>query len=160
MHFWYATQVSSHGALFQDAAVSKRVAAVTPPPLWPESGTNSVKKVIKNVEQYANPYCWITGLYIDPTSYGASNTSTDITDINGNQCYYRNNMWQTDQDDRCIKRLGYYQWIPYVLLLQGCLFYVPRLLWVLLEEGKLTAMLKGLKLGITKNQKNEDRRHY
>ena len=117
-------------------------------------------EAIKNLGAFANPYCWITGLYIDPSNYGASNISTDITDTNGVPCVYRENKWYTFEDHpkKCIKRIGYYQWIPYVLLLQGCLFYIPRFIWVVLEEGKLTAMLEGLASGNKKNDKDEDKK--
>jgi hypothetical protein len=46
-----------------------------------------------------------------------------IADHNGSKCTYReakNRGWvlERDENEPCIKTLGYYQWIPFVLFLQ------------------------------------------
>ena len=44
-----------------------------------------------------------------------------ITDHNGDKCTYREYKgWvlERDYNEPCIKAVGYYQWIPFVLLLQ------------------------------------------
>ena len=47
----------------------------------------------------------------------------NITDHNGDKCTYRGGRdggWvlERDKQEPCIKTIGYYQWIPIVLLLQ------------------------------------------
>jgi len=39
---------------------------------------------------------------------------------------------------------AYYQWVPFVLMLQACLFYTPHLLHKIWEGGKIQAILTGL----------------
>ncbi len=40
---------------------------------------------------------------------------------------------------------AYYQWVPFVLFLQGILFYVPHYLWKTLEDRKLDKITNGLR---------------
>ena len=40
---------------------------------------------------------------------------------------------------------AYYQWVPFVLLLQGMLFYFPHWLWKTLEDRKLDKITNGLR---------------
>jgi len=39
---------------------------------------------------------------------------------------------------------NYYQWVPFILFLLGCLFYVPHLVWKELEGKKCATILQGL----------------
>ena len=41
--------------------------------------------------------------------------------------------WERDQ----VEYKAYYQWVPFVLLLQACLFYTPHALFKLAEGGKV-----------------------
>ena len=36
-----------------------------------------------------------------------------------------------------VEHKSYYQWVPFVLLLQACLFYTPHALFKLAEGGKV-----------------------
>ena len=40
---------------------------------------------------------------------------------------------------------AYYQWVPFVLFLQGIMFYFPHYLWKLLEDRKLDKITKDLR---------------
>ena len=40
-----------------------------------------------------------------------------------------------DENDRRVH--AYYQWVPFVLFFQACLFHAPHLLFKLAEEGKV-----------------------
>lgn len=111
----------------------------------------------ENLGKYVERYCWIAGLYVSPESYGAS-LADSVTDSDGNECIYAGSEKQgwvlkDNIDTPCVKGIGYYQWIPFVLLLQGCIFYLPRIYWKVMEEGKLKAMLQGLDHAEKKEEK-------
>ena len=39
---------------------------------------------------------------------------------------------------------AYYQWVPFVLFLQACIFYVPHALFKVCEGGKVASIISGL----------------
>ena len=39
---------------------------------------------------------------------------------------------------------AYYQWVPFVLFLQACVFYTPHALFKLAEGGKVASIISGL----------------
>ena len=43
-----------------------------------------------------------------------------------------------------IKVKAYYQWVPFVLFLQACVFYTPHALFKLAEGGKVASIISGL----------------
>jgi len=43
----------------------------------------------------------------------------------------------------CRQYHNYYQWVPYLFILQGIMFLFPHRLWLYLEEGKMEAIAKG-----------------
>ena len=51
--------------------------------------------------------------------------------------------------DKCEEEIihSYYQWVPYMLILQGCLFLIPKIVWGQLEEGKMTSISKEILAG-------------
>lgn len=44
-----------------------------------------------------------------------------------------------------IKRHAYYQWVPFVLFIQGLMFYLTHLLWKMMEGGKMKSYTESLK---------------
>nr|CAJ58681.1 innexin inx1 [Homarus gammarus] len=48
------------------------------------------------------------------------------------------------EDEDEIVYHAYYQWVPFVLVLQAIMFYVPRYLWKNMEGGLFTTILAGL----------------
>jgi len=51
---------------------------------------------------------------------------------------------------------GYYQWIPYLLLLKAFIFFLPHLLWSQWEGGKMKSILNGIPK--TDGKSDEDQR--
>ena len=62
-------------------------------------------------EHYAETYCYIKNTYFLPL----------------------NNNIPHDFGDRDNKEIGYYQWVPIVLVIQACLFHLPCTFWTLLN---------------------------
>lgn len=59
-----------------------------------------------------------------------------------------------DEDE--IKYHAYYQWVPFVLVLQAIMFYIPRYLWKNMEGGLFTTILAGLdKLTLDDGQRHK-----
>uniref|UniRef100_A0A7E4UML7 Innexin n=1 Tax=Panagrellus redivivus TaxID=6233 RepID=A0A7E4UML7_PANRE len=57
-----------------------------------------------------------------------------------NYCFVQNTYWlplthyiPSDVSEREDREIGYYQWVPFVLGLQGILFYLPSVLWRILN---------------------------
>jgi len=65
-----------------------------------------------NYESYADDICWVSSTYNIPMN----------EDIPHNE------------SDRKEKMLKYYQWTPFILLLQAMLFYFPRMIWRSLND--------------------------
>lgn len=50
--------------------------------------------------------------------------------------------YNSDTDE--IVEKAYYQWVPFVLFLQGLLFYAPHMLFKVWEGGKLKNIIAGI----------------
>uniref|UniRef100_A0A0R3S688 Innexin n=1 Tax=Elaeophora elaphi TaxID=1147741 RepID=A0A0R3S688_9BILA len=74
-------------------------------------------------EQYSENYCFIQNTYFLPL----------------------NHYIPRDLHEREEREIGYYQWVPFVLGLQGILFYLPCLIWRLLN-WQSGIFLKGIVL--------------
>ena len=68
---------------------------------------------------------------------------TDKPGVKGEDFAYPG-LAQPQQGDEKIYH-AYYQWVPFVLLLQGMLFYFPHWLWKTLEDRKLDKITNGLR---------------
>lgn len=79
-----------------------------------------------------NTYCWIQHTFTLP---GRGPGSSDLT-----QAY----PGVRPEEANAEKRIhSYYQWVPFVLFLQGVLFYMPHWLWKQWEDGKVRNMTEG-----------------
>lgn len=61
---------------------------------------------------YANSICWVSNTYYVPIE----------------------DQIPVDDDDERLYYVNYYQWVPFILMFQGILCYVPRLVWKFLAK--------------------------
>ena len=79
--------------------------------MQPSEGVN--EKVLKQ-------YCWMYSTFDIPTAF------------EGNCARKR----QSDQPENFMYN-SYYQWVSIFLVFQAMLFYIPRVIWLMLEGGKI-----------------------
>ncbi|KAJ9596325.1 hypothetical protein L9F63_012658 [Diploptera punctata] len=89
----------------------------------------------KDKEKVINTYCWITSTFTLPRATGEIGTHlaapgvAPLDSSGNNEPVYH----------------SYYQWVPFVLFLQGILFYMPHWFWKSWEEGKIRNITDGLR---------------
>ncbi|XP_047502123.1 innexin inx2-like [Penaeus chinensis] len=54
---------------------------------------------------------------------------------------------------------AYYQWVPFVLFLQGLMFYAPHWLWKTWEGGKLESIVMGLSIPVMNKEERHEKIH-
>jgi len=79
-----------------------------------------------NFDDFLKNYCWVHGT---------------IPILAGEQIPSNLDEWIKKQDEH---RIGYYQWIPFVLALQALMFYFPRLIWQAFCYNRTGTDLEGL----------------
>lgn len=89
-----------------------------------------------------NTYCWIMSTFSIPSRNAAGK---------GVNYAYQGVQPANGLDEDNYVRHAYYQWVPFVLFLQGMMFYIPHWLWKTYEGGclqKITGGLRGRTLDI------------
>ena len=81
-----------------------------------------------------NTYCYIMSTFTLPSQLAG--------DIGRDVVAPGLGTYNSKTDDITIK--AYYQWVPFVLFFQACLFYVPHMLCKAWEGGKITGIISGL----------------
>ena len=51
---------------------------------------------------------------------------------------------------------SYYQWIPYYLIFLAFLFWIPKLVWDMFEDGKMKSITNGVTTGGASDEKIDD----
>lgn len=99
-----------------------------------------------------NTFCWINGTY---SLIDTSSTSHD------NHCLLNGQLYPgLGAEEKWTQRRihSYYQWVPFILFLQGILFHLPHRLWKQHEHGKirhLTAGIRGHIIGDSETRKSQ-----
>nr|XP_027223332.1 innexin inx2-like [Penaeus vannamei] len=105
------------------------VVSVNREALWNDSARADILPV-----SVVNTYCWIHTTFTLPRhidkDYGRDDTKTHH---------------------------AYYQWVPFVLFLQGLMFYAPHWLWKTWENGKLESIIMGLATPIMNKEERRDK---
>jgi len=81
-----------------------------------------------------NTYCFIMGTFTLPKNF-AGERGKDVIHPGVGE-------YNKERDE--IQYKAYYQWVPLVLFLQACIFYVPHALFKVFEGGKVAAIISGL----------------
>jgi len=80
-------------------------------------------------------YCWITSTFSIPSKQDGK--------VGDDHAYPGVAPMTNDQQDKVYH--AYYQWVPFVLFLQGVMFYLPHYLWKIFEDKKLERITSGLR---------------
>ncbi|XP_066993425.2 innexin inx3 [Anabrus simplex] len=91
----------------------------------------------KENKNFINVYCWITSTYTYPHLM-------DRKLLQGK--HYAHPGVGPDVEDEHKKRfVYYYQWVPFVLFLQGIAFYTPHWIWKNIENRKVKDVTDGIR---------------
>jgi hypothetical protein len=82
-----------------------------------------------------NTYCWIMSTFSVPSSKDG---------VKGLNYAYPGVGPETDDEGDYVFH-AYYQWVPFMLFLQGVMFYIPHYLWKTFEDKKLDKITAGLR---------------
>ncbi|KAK4311264.1 hypothetical protein Pmani_017223 [Petrolisthes manimaculis] len=94
------------------------------------------------VPDAVNTYCWIKSTYT----------------INDTISGYHYGLGTQDKDHVRVEH-AYYQWVPFVLFLQGCLFYLPHLVWKMFEGKTADKLLQGLQFNSMDESRDEKKKN-
>ncbi|XP_068235265.1 innexin inx3-like [Palaemon carinicauda] len=75
------------------------------------------------VDPPINTFCWISSTFTINTTTGLGNHEA----AGAEKTYH-----------------AYYQWVPFILFIQGCMFYLPHLFWKAVERKTVDTLLQGL----------------
>ncbi|KAK7079096.1 hypothetical protein SK128_007331 [Halocaridina rubra] len=80
-------------------------------------------------EKAINTYCWISSTF----TINSTEKEGAIPGLGQEQEGYHERTYHS-----------YYQWVPFILFFQGCLFYLPHLIWKANEGKTVNTILQGL----------------
>lgn len=83
-------------------------------------------------EDFINIHCWTVTTFTRKIN-SIYNSNEDI--------YYGNNIIKTFSNKGEIVPHSYYQWIPFILILNSIIFYIPHLFWKILENNVIKNIL-------------------
>ncbi|XP_015781504.1 innexin inx2-like [Tetranychus urticae] len=90
-------------------------------------------------------YCWMEGAFTIVTRYSTSDLKR-LYEVPGHDVAYPGiKAYKPHQGDLKMPH-KYYQWVYYILAIQCLLFYAPKVMWKYRERGRLTELIKHLKM--------------
>ncbi|KAF2358623.1 Innexin [Trinorchestia longiramus] len=95
-------------------------------------------------DDVVNTYCWIHSTFTLPRY------------LHGQGSLPYPGIGQALPDDD-VTRHAYYQWVPFVLVFQGLLFYVPHWLWKTWEGKKIQSITAGLSVPILSSKDKKEK---
>lgn len=87
-------------------------------------------------EDVVNAYCFIMGTFTIDRLHNATIKGVDVPYPGVGQRI----------GDESITFHSYYQWVPFVLFLQGVIFYLPHWLWKMMEGGLFKTIIQNLSI--------------
>lgn len=87
-----------------------------------------------------NTHCWISGSYTFFPNSLSANTGGSQQDSFGSSLGIGPDTPYTKK-----RYHSYYQWVPFMLFLQGVLFYLPHRIWKTYEGGRIKHMTEGFR---------------
>ena len=93
-------------------------------------------------------YCFIATTFILPKHFNHSG-------VGSSSAAFGVGPYNPTKDEA--RHKAYYQWVPFVLLLQAVMFYVPHVLFKAWEGGKIRAIVVGLNRLIVKTEDRNDK---
>jgi len=117
------------------------------------SGTDSgfIECLHTGPVEFINSYCYIMGTfsirdkYVGPTNkIGFHVAETGVGPYDS-------------RDKENINVKAYYQWVPFMLFLQGVMFYVPHIIFKTFEGGKVKSYIDGLQMWVLDNNERSEK---
>jgi len=94
-------------------------------------------------------YCWMYSSWSVPAKYkGVCSANGDLSGITHEE-------WHKDRTS--IVYNSYYQWVPLYLVMWAGLFYLPRLLWLMMEGGLMKFFGKGTTTRVIEDQEEKEK---
>lgn len=84
-------------------------------------------------KELVKTYCWIEGGFIDRNQLNGTLVK---------QVIHRGVASKLEKEDVSKISLKHYQWIPILILMQAVVFMGPKLLWNMLEGGRMERIIK------------------
>lgn len=123
------------------------------------SGTDSIIDCVHEgaiPENVINTYCYIMGTFSVPKHFVDFDTQIGSHVAETGVGPYH--------PDDYIEIKKYYQWVPFMLFLQGIMFYIPHIIFKYFENGKIEGILEGLNRwildGETRHSKEKELAEY
>jgi len=117
------------------------------------SGTGSIIECMHGgsiPDTVINSYCYIQGTFSVPRHYKDFNTQV------GNDVS-QTGVGPYNPYKDYIQVKAYYQWVPFMLFLQGLMFYIPHIIYKAAEKGKVKNLLGSLRLfQLNKDTRKDD----
>jgi len=105
--------------------------------------------IICNSSGLIQSYCWIQGMWTIKEKDNLYNHGTGV------QAHPGVGVFNPDRHEKVFHR--FYQWVPFVLLISAFVFYLPRYLWTIADDGRMAHICKDMQDQAVENDEQEER---